>query len=280
MKILKFFLPTMLALSISMTCSKDDTSGQKQGDSHKRDLPKSKLTGEWVAPDQENSYIYAFTDNDTIYIKNWEDDTVNRWPYQTIAEDSIQITRNWTTYNKVVFYSNDSIWISDFIPSVAAVHPPIFGDAVLKRRLNGEEVETICKWEQVPSVAPTNEQKSRLDNVFSDSNELLRGIQNDTLFAINNQKDMGKLQSSEYLDIWIDWDNYSIIGGKIVTLSVSDEILSQQLSKRLGTSSYKYEIEVKKCTVCYWAIGHHYFWTIYDKKLDFKDVSLTIKTVE
>ncbi|MDR2690727.1 MAG: hypothetical protein LBB73_00245 [Dysgonamonadaceae bacterium] len=39
------------------------------------------------------------------------------------------------------------------------------------------------------------------------------------------------------------------------------------------------DIEVKKCTACWWAIGYHYFWAIYAEKLASKDVSLTIKTV-
>jgi hypothetical protein len=158
-----------------------------------------------------------------------------------------------------------------------------FFDLELTRLLSSEEPETGCKWEQVTPVTPSNEQKSRLDNVFSASNELLRDIQCDTLFVINNREDMIKLQGfSEYPDLWMefDWDNYSLIGGKTVTPSVSDEILSQQLSKCLDTPSYKYEIEVKKCTACWTAIGHHYFWSRYDKILDSKDVSLTVKTVE
>jgi hypothetical protein len=64
---------------------------------------------------------------------------MDKWPYQAIAGDSIRIVRsaqNWTTHNKVVFYSGDSIRIGDFIPSDAAVYPPEFGDAVLKRRVN------------------------------------------------------------------------------------------------------------------------------------------------
>ncbi|MDR1122341.1 MAG: hypothetical protein LBM08_15705, partial [Dysgonamonadaceae bacterium] len=55
---------------------------------------------------------------------------------QPITADSIRIARNnWTTHNKVVFYSNDSIRINDFIPSDAAVSPPEFSDAVLIRHI-------------------------------------------------------------------------------------------------------------------------------------------------
>jgi hypothetical protein len=136
-----------------------------------------------------------------------------------------------------------------------------------------------CRWEQVTPIAPSDNQKSRLNYVFSDSNELMRNVEHDTLFVINNQKDMGQLQDSEYHDIWIDWDNYSVIGGKIIRPQGPNEILSQQLSKCSGTSSYKYEMEIKECTLCYDAEEHLYFWAIY-AKADFKEVSLTVKTVE
>jgi hypothetical protein len=140
-----------------------------------------------------------------------------------------------------------------------------------------------CLWEQVTPIAPSNEQKSNLDNVFSGSNKLLRNSMSDTLIIINNREDMIKLQGfSEYPDMWMDfdWDHYSVIGGKIVLFSVSDEILSQQLLACFGTSMYQYEVEVKKCALCYWAMRYHYFWAIYAKKLNAEDVSLTIKIVE
>jgi hypothetical protein len=108
---------------------------------------KSKLLGEWVLSDQKCSYVYAFADNDTVYTKTPEGDTIDRWLYQSIAADSIRIVRNnWTTHNKVVFYSNDSIRINDFIPSDAAVYPPEFSDAVLKRLSHDDSAkeQTLC----------------------------------------------------------------------------------------------------------------------------------------
>jgi hypothetical protein len=146
MKTLKFFLFVMLALGMSMACSEDDTPGQKPDDSQERDALKNKLLGEWVVSGEKYSYIYAFADDDTIYIKNLEGDTINRWPYQAIAEDSIQITRYWITHNKVFFYSSNSFWIRNFIPSLAAVYPPQFGDVVLERCLNDKMKLTGTKW--------------------------------------------------------------------------------------------------------------------------------------
>jgi hypothetical protein len=283
MKTLKFSLFAMLMLSMAITCSEDNTSGTDN--LNELDLLKSQLNDEWVVANQKNSYIYAFAYDDTIYVKTPEGNTVSKWSYLPVAEDSIRIIRHRTTHNKIVFYSGDSIWISDFISSDTAMYPPEFTNAVLKRRLSGnKESEADCRWEQVTPITSTNEQKSRLDYVFSDDKESLRNIKSDTLFVINNREDMVKLQgiSEEYPDPWMefDWDNQSIIGGKISTSSVSDEVLSQQLLECLDTSSYKYEIEVKKCTNCWTAIGYHYFWAIYLKKPNTENVSLTIKTVE
>ncbi|MDR1122320.1 MAG: hypothetical protein LBM08_15600 [Dysgonamonadaceae bacterium] len=141
MKTLKFLI-ALLTLSMGMSCSENDTPGQQPDDSQGQDLLKSKLLGEWVVANQKNSCIYSFADDDTLYIKTEEGNTIVQWPYQTIAEDSIRIMQTWTTHNKVVFYSNDSIRISDFLPGIAAVYPPMFADAVLKRWLNDEKPET------------------------------------------------------------------------------------------------------------------------------------------
>jgi hypothetical protein len=137
-----------------------------------------------------------------------------------------------------------------------------------------------CLWEQVTPTVPSNEQKSRLDDVFSDSNELFGNIQSDTLFVISSQEDMLKLQPAEYHDIWIDWNNYSVIGGKIVRPHGPNEIISQQLSICLDTSFYEYAVEVKENTPHYDAEEHLYFWAIYSKKMNPEEVSFIVKIVE
>ncbi|MDR1122167.1 MAG: hypothetical protein LBM08_14835 [Dysgonamonadaceae bacterium] len=148
MKTLKKLIFVVLALSMVTSCMDFVTPRQEPDHSHERDLLKSKLTGEWVLSSEKGSYIYAFTDGDTIYTKTREGDMIDLWPYQTITGDSIRIVRNdRTTRNRVVFYSNDSIRIEDFIPSDAAVYPPMFGDVVLKRLSQNEDSakeETLC----------------------------------------------------------------------------------------------------------------------------------------
>jgi hypothetical protein len=139
MKALKIFLLTAFALTVCMACSDKGTLENGEGDLAKRNLLKNKLIGEWRIADEKDSYIYTFADNDTIYVKTKKEDTIERWSYLPVAADSIRIIWNiWTTYNRVVFYSGDSIWTDDFIPSDAAVYPPEFADATLKR-LSGNE---------------------------------------------------------------------------------------------------------------------------------------------
>jgi hypothetical protein len=234
---------------------------------------------------------YQSTSSHIVIAKLFDDTEPTAWLVEKFDPDFINYYRicNYPQYAKEWDIPGNGLPVSlsgnvyppsfnpGFYPTVMA-----FFDLELTM-LKSEEPETACLWEQVTPVAPSNEQKSRLDTVFSDRHELLGNIQRDTLFVINNREDMIKLQGfSEYPDLWMEfeWDNYSIIGGKILRPHGPNEIISQQLSKCLGTSSYKYEMEVKDCTLCYDAEVHLYFWAIYAKKMDSKDVSLTVKTVE
>jgi predicted nucleic-acid-binding Zn-ribbon protein len=193
MKTLKFLLFVVLALSMGVTCSEDNTVEQKPDDSQGQDLLKGKLTGEWVVSGQKNSFIYTFADNDTVYIKTQEGDTPDKWPYQTIAADSIRIVRNWTTHNKVVFYSNDSIRISDFIPSLAAVYPPMFGDAVLKRYLNDEMKLTGTQWKLFG-----------IFDVQNNSLKVLNPLDCEECYTLNFDTDSTATGKSSTNLVWVD----------------------------------------------------------------------------
>jgi hypothetical protein len=127
MKKLKFILLSMLALSMGVACSEDETPGQKPDDSHELDSLRSMLLGKWVEvlPD-ENDNVYVFGD-DAIYRKNICSELTDTILYQVIAKDSLQITQSGlTTRDKVIAYSTDSIAIADI---------------TLKRLLAGEEPE-------------------------------------------------------------------------------------------------------------------------------------------
>jgi hypothetical protein len=134
---------------------------------------------------------------------------------------------------------------------------------------------------QVTAVTPSAIQRYTLDNTFSDGNGFFRNQPNeDMLIVINNAQDMLELRPSSFANVWIDWNIYSIIGGRIITPSFSDKILSHKLVGYPDASLYRYEITVKKSTESGIAKGVHYFWRIYAQKWNPEDVSLIVKIVE
>jgi hypothetical protein len=104
-------------------------------------------------------------------------------------------------------------------------------------------------------------------------------IEGDTLlFVIDNRKDVEKLQPySEFTDIWeqIDWATQCIVWGRVLTLSISDNISTKQLFE--CNILYKYDVQIEKCTECMAAEGYHYFGGIYPRKISQNNISLTVK---
>ena len=97
------------------------------------------LIGTWreIYPCEDCSSL-TFYDNDTIYRQFTYDNSIAKWAYHFICEDSIQIVRleetnpdKRMTNNRIVFYNSDSILIEKFTPTDAAVYPPQFIDIKL-----------------------------------------------------------------------------------------------------------------------------------------------------
>jgi hypothetical protein len=196
MKALRFLVFAVLALGMATACSENNAPEQEADTVDEQELLKSKLLGDWVISGQQNSYVYAFAD-DTVYTKTKAGDVAGKSPYLVIAEDSIRITRNWTTHNKVVFYSNDSVWIEDFIPSDAAVYPPMFGNALLIRWLNNEEGETPVRTVtdfSIPIGCGMSYAK----------------MQRDSVYLINSQEELAKFFTCEN-DPPIDFSTKTIL---------------------------------------------------------------------
>jgi hypothetical protein len=301
MKTLTYLLFAVLALSTIAACSGDNMSQQETDNT----VYPIAITPVWVGEGQfEGADCIAPQNRVITSVDEWNElKTVMRYrvhefdtfdgsdidfsAYQVIVLfDEIRPGTGWSTDITGIVEYADRIVVSVTNQQKGA------GTGYITTRQSYHIVripvsakETVFEFEpqegnaqQVTPVTPTNEQKSRLDNLFSYNNELLRKLQKNTLFVINNQEDMATLQgSNESLDI--DWDKYSIIGCKIITPSISNEILSQQLLEYIPLS-YVYMVEVKNCDICYAALGEHYFWAIYAKKLNAENVSLTIKFVE
>jgi hypothetical protein len=250
MKTLKILF-TVLALSMVTACTDFVPPREQPDHSREQDLLKRKLTGEWVVSGEKDSYIYAFTDGDTIYTKTREGDMIDLWTYQTITGDSIRIVRSyWTTDNRVIFYSNDSIRIEDFIPSDAAVYPPIFGDAVLIRFTATPPAETP------PAISGTWEVKmisisGELTNIDSPINGHEGGCCSDILIDIPDDT-QGTIEGHTFYNtIWIGFEieehqriNITSYGGT----RIAEDECGMAFRDHIMSSVVKFEISNSELT--------------------------------
>ena len=149
--------------------------------------------------------------------------------------------------------------------------------------INGEQVychneNTNCEWTELKPVFLTEQLKNVLNIIFSENNELVKNIKGDTLlYAINSKEELLEISHNINTIIDIDFENQSIIWGRFLTSSISNNIASKQLSVCHSPSNYRYEISVEKCTDCWEALGYLYYWAIYPRKININNVSLVIR---
>ncbi len=130
------------------------------------------------------------------------------------------------------------------------------------------------EWIQINPSELDNQTAAQLDLIFSRDNNFLLNFQEDTVLqVIFSHSDFGELDNCNTISE-IDFDNYTLIAGKITVPSISDNISDISLSSSNIRGSYKLEISIDKCVECYWAIGNLYFWRLYPKlnpgyKIDF-----------
>ena len=152
--------------------------------------------------------------------------------------------------------------------------------------INGVQVycyndKNNCEWTELKPVVLTELLKNILDIVFSESNELVKNIKGDTLlYVINNKEELLEISHNINTVIDIDFENQSIIWGRFLTSSISNNIASKQLSVCHPSSNYRYEISVEKCTDCWESLGYLYYWAIYPRKINVNNVSLIINELK
>ncbi len=133
-----------------------------------------------------------------------------------------------------------------------------------------------CDWEEV-SPATATDIKAKLNAVFSETNPLVANIPGDTLFyVIHSKEELAKVSMNINTPIDIDFENQTLVWGRILTSSISDNIHSKQLSVCESSSDYKYTVTVGKCIDCWTALGNLYFWDIYPRKIDAKDIAFIV----
>ena len=114
MKMINLFLAGFLLFATN--CSNDEPE--------KEQTLKDKLIGNWteLLP-CENCNTFTFLQNDSIIQTTKSDDTTYSLSFVVINKDTIQVSRNWdieqvkkTTKHKIVFLSNDTVIINQFLP--------------------------------------------------------------------------------------------------------------------------------------------------------------------
>ena len=111
------FLFTILLLG----CEKSN----EKSDETKNQILKEQLVGKWTEFEWDSRDIYTFSSNDTVYWEPQYGDTILCMPYEIVAENFIQVKRNWDgftnepTRHHVHFLSADTIVLEQFLLSFA-----------------------------------------------------------------------------------------------------------------------------------------------------------------
>jgi len=133
-----------------------------------------------------------------------------------------------------------------------------------------------CEWTELSPVVLAEQLKNSLDIIFSENNELVKNIGGDTiLYIINSKEELSEI-SNNANEIDIDFENQSIIWGRLLTSSISNSIASKQLFLCHSSSNFKYEISVQQCTDCWTALGYLYYWEVYPQKININNVALIV----
>jgi hypothetical protein len=119
------------------------------------------------------------------------------------------------------------------------------------------------EWVQINAVDVDDNLAAELNSTFSEANDclVLTGdkSQMKVLFSKENFQELDTCQTVPV----IDFDSYTLIGGKINVTSTSDEIASINLS--LLDNTYKVEVILDRCSDCDEPHGFLYFWEVFPK---------------
>ena len=114
-----------------------------------------------------------------------------------------------------------------------------------------------------------------LDSIFSDKNLLLKNHSMDTLLVvIGSEQDILKVCSSP-VNLQVDFTNYTIVGCKVKSASISDVISNAVLID--NATQYQCEVTVERYTGCWAAIGNLYTWRVYPKISKEKNINMVVK---
>ena len=126
---------------------------------------------------------------------------------------------------------------------------------------------------QIDSLTLDEKTDIQLNSIISKNNNCLLNFQKDIVsHVIFNQSELNKLDNCNSIPE-IDFSKYTLIVGKIMVSSISDNISAITLTSNETKATYNLEVSISEPDGCYAAIGHLYFWRIYPKlnaKYDFR----------
>jgi hypothetical protein len=121
------------------------------------------------------------------------------------------------------------------------------------------------EWIKIGSLTTDVQLSTQLDVIFSEDNECLQNFQEDTLLhTFFTRNDVMEIDNCNTIPE-IDFDKYTLIGGKIMVSSISDQISAINLTSNDIKGKYKIEVSIYEPDGRYAAIGYFYFWRLYPK---------------
>jgi hypothetical protein len=119
------------------------------------------------------------------------------------------------------------------------------------------------EWTRIEYIKIENSIALQLDSIFSDDNNCLTMIEDKSqlraVFSSGIFNDLDNCHENPK----IDFNEYTLLVGKVHVYSISDKVASVNLS--MHGNNYKVEVLIDKCTDCYGAIGYIYFWEVFPK---------------
>ncbi len=132
------------------------------------------------------------------------------------------------------------------------------------------------EWVQVDSLIPDAQLSSQLNSTFTENNACLLNFQKDTVFhVIYNKKELAEINICNTIPD-VDFDKCTLIVGKIMVSSISDNISEIILTSNDNKAIYNIEISIFEPDGRYGAIGNLFFWRIFPRLKSGYDFKLLV----
>ena len=117
--------------------------------------------------------------------------------------------------------------------------------------------------EVIPMLQLDEKQSNLLSDIFSESNDLLYKYLDFNVVVIRSNNELYAIcpSSSEIPDI--DFAEQCLVFAPVELSSINDEILGTSLVYDNRNGLYEFQVEIQKCTNCYWVTHHTYAYGVF-----------------